>query len=340
MRHGSGADAPAWVPDIRFSVGLDGLGLWLFELTALLMVTSVLISWRAIEERPALFYGMLLLLEFGCLGVFCARDIILFYVFFEFTLIPLFFLIGIWGSEERRYAAIKFFLFTLAGSMLTFLGLLAIVLWNYFRRRADRFDSAGCFAERVARQATRCRASAAGDLLGFAGRLCHQGPAVPPAHLAAAGSRASADGGQRLSGGHLAEDRHLRIPPFQHADVARCDGRMHALSVLVVRAGIIYGALVALAQTDIKRLIAYSSVSHLGFCMLGLFALNQLGVQGGALQMVNHGISTGALFALVGMMYERYHTREISQLSGLARCVPGWRSSCCSLLCRALGCRG
>ena len=114
-----------------FSVGLDGLGLWLFLLSAVLMVTAVLVSWTAIKERVGLFYGMLLLLEFGCLGVFTARDIILFYVFFEFTLIPLFFLIGIWGSEDRRYAAIKFFLFTLAGSMLTFLGLLAIVLFDY-----------------------------------------------------------------------------------------------------------------------------------------------------------------------------------------------------------------
>ncbi len=124
----TGGGAPV---DIRFNVGLDGLGVWLFGLSALLFVTSVLVSWEAITDRAPLFYAMLLLLEFGCLGVFVARDIILFYVFFEFTLIPLFFLIGIWGHEERRHAAVKFFLFTLAGSMLTFLGLLAIVLWDY-----------------------------------------------------------------------------------------------------------------------------------------------------------------------------------------------------------------
>jgi len=127
----------AWMPlgspvDIRFSLGLDGLSVWLYALSALLLVTSVLVSWNAISQRPALFYGMLLLLQTGCLGVFAARDILLFYVFFEFTLIPLFFLIGIWGSDQRRYAAIKFFLFTLAGSVLTLLGLLAIVIWNYF----------------------------------------------------------------------------------------------------------------------------------------------------------------------------------------------------------------
>jgi NADH-quinone oxidoreductase subunit M len=130
--------------DIRWSVGLDGLGVWMFGLSALLFVTAVLVSWESIEERAPLFYAMLLLLEFGCLGVFTARDIILFYIFFEFTLIPLFFLIGIWGSEDRRYAAVKFFLFTLAGSLLTFLGLLAIVLWDYqpCGRRTLRFSIA------------------------------------------------------------------------------------------------------------------------------------------------------------------------------------------------------
>src|SRR5262245_50806193 len=121
-------DSPLF--DIHYAVGLDGLGLWLFALSALLMVTAVLVSWEAIQDRAPLFYGMLLILEFGCLGVFSARDIILFYVFFEFTLIPLFFMIGIWGSEERRYAAVKFFVFTLAGSVLTFVGLLAIIWWD------------------------------------------------------------------------------------------------------------------------------------------------------------------------------------------------------------------
>ncbi len=125
--------------DVKFSVGLDGLGVWMFGLSAILMVTAVLVSWQAIKEREALFYGMLLLLEFGCLGVFTARDLLLFYIFFEFTLIPLFFLIGIWGSEDRRYAAIKFFLFTLAGSMLTFLGLLAIVVWDYQQQGHQQF---------------------------------------------------------------------------------------------------------------------------------------------------------------------------------------------------------
>ena len=134
----SGESAGAF--NVRLNLGLDGLGLWMYGLSALLMVTAVLVSWEAISDRPALFYSMLLLLEAGCLGVFAARDIILFYVFFEFTLIPLFFLIGIWGSEDRRYAAVKFFLFTLAGSVLTFLGLLAIVVWDSKTSGALRFS--------------------------------------------------------------------------------------------------------------------------------------------------------------------------------------------------------
>ncbi len=220
------------------------------------------------------------------LGVFAARDIILFYIFFEFTLIPLFFLIGIWGSEERRYAAIKFFLFTLAGSLLTFLGLLAIVLWDYQHSATGDAD-----VSRFPRSPPGCAApsddyrtvSATADLPGPVRRLRDQGAAVSAAHLAAAGPRAGADGRQRDPGRHPAEDRHLRLPAVQPADAARrhrrCACRGSCGSSV---AGIIYGALVALAQTDMKRLIAYSSVSHLGFCMLGLFALNPLGVQGGA----------------------------------------------------------
>ena len=182
--------------DIRFSVALDGLSLWLFGLTALLMVVAVLVSWEAIDEQASLYYRLLLILETGMLGVFVARDIILFYVFFEFTLIPLFFLIGIWGSEERRYAAMKFFLFTLAGSVLTFLGLLAIVLWDYYHPIGD--PAAWQMTFSIPELTASLAASADGpggadlDLPGAVRRLCHQGAAVPAAHLAAAGPRRGA----------------------------------------------------------------------------------------------------------------------------------------------------
>ncbi len=308
--------------DIRFSVGLDGLGLWMFGLSALLFVTAVLISWEAIDDRAPLFYAMLLLLEFGCLGVFTARDIILFYVFFELTLVPLFFLIGIWGSEERRYAAIKFFLFTLAGSLLTFLGLVAIVIWDY------QHAGAGVFRFSIAALTASLQQHPLPlnlQLLIFAALFAGFAIKVPlfPLHtwLPLAHVQAPAAGSVILAGILLKIGVYgflrFNLPMLPEATALA----MPWMLWLAV-AGIIYGALVALAQSDLKKLIAYSSVSHLGFCMLGLFALNPTGVQGSVLQMVNHGISTGGLFAVVGMIYERYHTRQIADLGGLARSAP------------------
>jgi NADH-quinone oxidoreductase subunit M len=308
--------------EIHFNIGLDGLGVWMFGLSALLFVTSVLVSWEAIKDREALFYGMLLLLEFGCLGVFTARDLILFYVFFEFTLIPLFFLIGIWGSEERRYAAIKFFLFTLAGSLLTFLGLLAIVLWDYQKSGAGslRFSIPELTASLSAHPMP-------GDMQLWVFLALFAGFAIkvplfpvhtwlPLAHVQAPTAGSVILAGILLKIGVYGFVR-FSISMLPEAAVV-CMPWIVGLAV----AGIIYGALVALAQGDMKRLIAYSSVSHLGYCMLGLFSLNVLGANGGLLQMVNHGLSTGGLFACVGMLYERYHTREIKQLGGLARRLP------------------
>jgi NADH-quinone oxidoreductase subunit M len=316
-----------WLPessgiDVRISLGLDGLNLWLFDLTALLIFTSVLVSWRAIDDSPALFYAMLLLLEAGCLGVFVARDIILFYVFFEFTLIPLYLLIGIWGSEERRYAAIKFFLYTLAGSLLTFLGLVTIVLWVFFVSSPPQltFSIPALTDELTAHplDPTLQRWVFLALFAGFAIKvpLFPLHTWLPLAHVQAPTAGSVILAGVLLKIGTYGFVR-FSLPMLPEATAA-CMPWLVWLSV----AGIIYGALVSLAQTDIKRLIAYSSVSHLGFCMLGVFALNQLGAQGALLQMVNHGISTGALFAIVGMLYERYHTRAIGSLGGLARQVP------------------
>lgn len=310
------------VLDIRFSLALDGLGLWIFGLSALLMVTAVLVSWEAIKEREALFFGMLLLLEFGCLGVFTARDLILFYVFFEFTLIPLFFLIGIWGSEDRKYAASKFFLYTLAGSLLTFLGLLVIVIWCYQQEGVGRFVfSIPELTATLANAPLPFPWQLAVFLALFAGfaikvPLFPLHTWLPLAHVQAPTAGSVILAGVLLKIGVYGFLR-FSVPMLPDAAVA-CMPYLLWLSVI----GIIYGALVALAQGDMKRLIAYSSVSHLGYCTLGLFALNPLGVQGSVLQMVNHGLSTGGLFAVIGMLYERYHTREIKQLGGLARQTP------------------
>jgi NADH-quinone oxidoreductase subunit M len=319
-----GAGSPI---NIEFSVGLDGLSIWMFGLAALLTVTSVLISWESIKERPAAFYAMLLLLETGMLGVFAARDIILFYIFFEFTLIPLFFLIGIWGSEERRHAAIKFFLFTFAGSVLTFLGLLTIVLWN----RATSADHTFTFsipkltAALAAHPLPIDAAHGYLQLLVFLALFAGFAIKVPlfPLHtwLPLAHTQAPAAGSVLLAGVLLKIGCYgfLRFNlPMLPAAAAICLPWLMWLSVI----GIVYGALLALAQKDMKRLIACSSVSHMGFVMLGIFAVNSVGLQGGVLQMINHGISTGALFALIGMLYDRYHTRQIADLGGLAKRLP------------------
>ncbi len=306
--------------DIRFSIGLDGLSLWFFGLTALLSVVAVLVSWEAIEKQAGVYYCVLLLLETGMLGVFVARDIILFYVFFEFTLLPLFFLIGIWGSNQRRYAAIKFFLFTLAGSVLTFLGLLGIVLWNYHHTGSLVFSIPDLTLATAWHpidpilQMILFLALFAGFAIKVPLFPLHTW--LPLAHVEAPTAGSVILAGVLLKVGTYGFVR-FAVPMLPDAVASS----MPWLLWLCV-AGIVYGALVALAQYDIKRLVAYSSVSHMGFCMLGIFALNRLGTQGGVLQMINHGLSTGGLFAVVGMLYERYHTRKINDLGGLARRLP------------------
>jgi NADH-quinone oxidoreductase subunit M len=316
-----------WLPetsgvDLQFSVGIDGLSLWLYGLSTILMLTAILVSWEAITERRPLFYAMLLLLESGCLGVFAARDLLLFYVFFEFTLIPLFFLIGIWGSEERRFAATKFFLYTLTGSLITFVGLLTIVAYA----ASATVDGTVSFSIPYLTAALRDSPMPIGmQKIVFAALFAGFAIKVPlfPLHtwLPLAHVQAPTAGSVFLAGILLKIGTYgflrFNIPMLPDATLALAPVLLW-LSVI----GIIYGALVALVQTDIKRLIAYSSVSHLGFVVLGLFALNAIAVQGATLQMVNHGISTGALFAIVGMLYERYHTRSIDRFGGLAKKLP------------------
>ena len=312
--------------DVRFSVALDGLNLWLFALTSLLSVVAVLVGWEAIDRQALLYYRLLLILETGMLGVFVARDIILFYVFFEFTLIPLFFLIGIWGYEQRRYAAVKFFLFTFAGSVLTFLGLLSIVLWVYYHPVGDPAAWKMTFSIPRLTEALRIEpmdptvqiAVFLALFVGFAVKvpLFPLHTWLPLAHVEAPTA------GSVILAGVLLKVGVYGFARFNIAMLPAATATLMPGLLWISLAGVIYGALVALAQADIKRLIAYSSVSHLGFCMLGLFSVNRLGVEGGVLQMVNHGLSTGGLFAVVGMLYERYHTRQIADLGGLTRRLP------------------
>jgi len=311
--------------DVRLALGLDGLSLWMFGLSALLSLTAVLVSWDAITERAAGFYALLLVLESAMLGVFAARDVILFYVFFEFTLVPLFFLIGIWGHEERRRAAVKFFIYTLAGSVLTFLGLLAIVLWNASHTGTVTFDI------EALTDATRIRPlpmTADGgylQMLVFLALLAGFAVKVPivPLHtwLPLAHVEAPTGGSVDLAGVLLKIGIYgflrFSMPMLPDATAAAAPW-LFALGAV----GIVYGALVALVQTDLKRLIAYSSVSHMGYVVMGLFALEPVATEGANLQLINHGLSSAGLFALVGMLYERFHTRSIANLGGVATVAP------------------
>ena len=304
-----------------FLFGIDGISLALMLLTTLLTVSCVLISWESISDRAAGFYACLLLLEAGLIGVFSAFDLILFYVFFEFTLVPLFFLIGIWGGPQRRYAAVKFFLYTFVGSLVTLVGLVRLVLMA---------SSAGLtvptsipalahwLAEHPLAEQHAGRA-----VPGDQRRLHGEGAGLPAAHMVAARACRAPTAGSVLLAGVLLEAGHVRHFATVPADVSvRVRERWHSADGGLGVAGIIYGSLCALAQRDIKKLVAYSSVAHLGFCVLGLFALNAAGISGGVLQMINHGLSTGALFLLVGMVYDRYHTRQLDDLGGLAARLP------------------
>jgi NADH-quinone oxidoreductase subunit M len=304
-----------------FVLGLDGIGLSLVLLTTVLTVSCVLISWDAIRERAAGFYACLLLLEAGLIGVFCAFDLVLFYVFFEFTLVPLFFLIGIWGGPQRRYAAVKFFLYTLAGSLVTLVGLVALVLTTRTAGLGTPCSIPDLAAWLAANpldpnwQRVLFLLIAAGFMVKVPVFPLHTW--LPLAHVEAPTAGSVLLAGVLLKLGTFG---FLRLCLPMLPDACRTVG-IPLFAVLAV-IGIIYGSLCALAQRDIKKLVAYSSVAHLGFCMLGLFALNSAGISGGVLQMINHGLSTGGLFLLVGMIYDRYHTRQLDDLEGLAARLP------------------
>jgi NADH-quinone oxidoreductase subunit M len=315
---------------IQFFIGLDGLNVWLVALTSFLMLPSILIGWDAIQERTNEYYAWLLLLQTAMTGVFLAFDLILFYVFFELTLVPLFFLIGIWGGPMRREAARKFFLFTLTGSLITLLGAIAVVIiCQQHRGTAGGVGSMFAIPDLVRTvqgflDSGQAESFYGRDIqtmiflalaLGFAIKV-----PIFPLHtwLPLAHTEAPTAGSVLLAGVLLKLGTYgflrLCLPLTPDAALAVGVPLIGTLAAI----GVIYGAMCAYAQTDIKKLVAYSSVSHLGLCMLGLFALNVSGLSGGLLQMINHGLSTGGLFLLVGMLYDRYHTREMADYSGMA----------------------
>jgi NADH-quinone oxidoreductase subunit M len=316
-------------PNIRFAFGLDGLSVWLFALTSLLMITSIFASWESITERASAHYGLMLALQTGLLGLFSSLDVVLFYIFFEFTLIPLFFLIGLYGGPERRRASVTFFLYTLAGSLLTLLGVIALVLVNYQHNPAHvlTFSIPELTEGLAALDWPEWRGTSWNSpqilifLLLFAGfaikvPLFPFHTWLPLAHVEAPTA------GSILLAGVLLKVGGYGLLRFNLGMTPVGAQALFPLLATIAVIGIIYGALTALAQSDIKRLVAYSSVSHMGFVALGMFSCSPTGLDGSVIQMVNHGLTTGALFACVGVVYERYHTREMSDLSGLWKRMP------------------
>ena len=315
-----------WLPQfgISYYVAVDGLSLLLIVLTGFIMPIATLASFRthALHERgrQKLYYAFLLLLEWAMIGVFVAQDLVIFYIFWEITLVPMYFMVGIWGSENRVYAAVKFFLYTMAGSILMLLAILYVG------------SHAGTFAlpEIVARVQNGTLTFPFDGLfstqsflfLGFLIAFAIKVPMwplhswLPDAHVQAPTAGSIILAGVMLKLGAYGIIRFC-LPMFPEATVAWAP----VMGVLAVIA-IIYGAWVSYAQTDMKKLVAYSSVSHMGFVVLGIFALTPQGISGAILQMVNHGVSTGGLFLLVGMLYERRHTKEMSAFGGIWKVMP------------------
>jgi len=297
--------------NIGYHMGIDGLSILLVLLTAFLTPISILSTWTAVEDRVRDFMIFFLLLEVGMTGVFLAQDLFLFYVFWEFTLVPMYFLIGIWGGPQRMYAAVKFFLYTMAGSLLMLLAILWLGIYQHTFSVPELVAKGGIPAD-----------IQMWLFLAFAAAFAIKVPMwplhswLPDAHVQAPTAGSVILAGVLLKMGTYGFVR-FNIPLFPEAAIKAAPW-MALLAVI----GIIYGAAVSYAQQDVKKLVAYSSVSHLGFVILGLFALNPQGIQGGILQMVNHGLSTGALFILVGMIYERRHTRDMDAFGGLWKVMP------------------
>ncbi|HJR07322.1 MAG TPA: NADH-quinone oxidoreductase subunit M [Pyrinomonadaceae bacterium] len=316
----------AWIGAIgaRYHVGVDGISLWLVILTTLLVPISIISSWHAVERRPLAFYTFILLLESAMLGVFVSLDLLVFYLFFEASLVPMFFLIGVWGGERRIYAAAKFFIFTAIGSLLMLVGIIALY---YIHANPDQAGF-GTFDYVTLLESLRNGKLKLGEdaqfwlFLAFAIAFAIKVPLFPfHTWLPDAHTEAPTAGSVILAGVLLKMGTYglMRFNLVLFPDASR---KFAWLMITLAVIGIIYGALVAMVQPDVKRLVAYSSVSHMGFVMLGLFSFTEQGMQGSLYQMLNHGVSTGALFLLVGMIYERRHTRMISEFGGLAKPMP------------------
>ena len=308
----------AWIPafGVSYAVGVDGISLLLIVLTGFLTPLALLCSWESIHKKTRAFCMFILLLEAAMIGVFVSLDLFLFYVFWDAMLIPMYFLIGIWGYDRRIYASIKFLLYTMAGSVLMLLAILYLAVLHYQQTSSYSFDLLKLYGLSIPVGVQVWL------FLAFALAFCIKVPLfpfhtwLPDAHVQAPTAGSVILAGVLLKMGTYGLLR-FAFPLFPEA-AAQFAPYIGTLAVI----GIIYGALVAMIQPDMKKLVAYSSVSHLGFVVLGLVAMNTQGVQGAVYQMLNHGISTGGLFLIVGMLSDRRHTRLISEFGGLKKVTP------------------
>jgi NADH-quinone oxidoreductase subunit M len=310
----------SWIPSIgaTYHIGIDGFGLLLVMLTTLVGFIAILSSWNAVNHRLKEYYAWFLVLQTGMLGVFMALDLLLFFVFWEIVLVPMYFIIAIWGGPRRSYAAIKFVIYTLIGSVLMFLGILTLYYQHSIQFQTLSFDFADLM--RLQLSPTLQWWAFWAFFAGFAVKVpmwpLHTW--LPDAHVEAPTAGSVILASVLLKMGTYG---FLRFSLPLLPDAARNATVVNVVAILSI-IGIVYGALASLMQKDWKKLVAYSSVSHLGFCTLGIFALNPAGISGSMIQQINHGISTGMLFLIVGIVYERRHTREISEYGGLMRVMP------------------
>jgi NADH-quinone oxidoreductase subunit M len=320
-------ESVAWMRAADFQInhhlGIDGISLFLVILTTFITPLAILSSWKSIARRVKPFMMCLLALETGMVGVFCALDLVLFYVFWEVMLIPMYFLIGIWGGERRVYAAVKFILYTMAGSLL----MLVAILYLFVANGGASFDLLQITQRLVDGSLQLSGAQEFWLFMAFLIAFAIKVPMfpfhtwLPDAHVEAPTAGSVILAGVLLKMGTYGLLRFC-LPLFPNAAIEAAP----YLSVLAL-IGIIYGALVAMVQPDLKKLVAYSSVSHMGLVVLGIFAFTTQGLQGSTIQMLNHGLSTGALFLLVGMLYDRRHTRMISDFGGIAHVSPVYASA-------------
>jgi NADH-quinone oxidoreductase subunit M len=310
----------SWIPTLgaTYHLGIDGLGLLLVMLTTAIGVIAILSSWNAIQDRLKEYYSFFLLLQTGMLGVFMARDFLLFFVFWETVLVPMYFIIAIWGGARRGYASIKFMIYTLIGSVLMLLGILMLYFQHYTQFQTYSFDIADLMRLQLTDSLQWWIFWA--FFLGFAVKVpmfpFHTW--LPDAHTEAPTAGSVVLASVLLKMGTYGFLR-FSLPLLPRAAI---NPTVVTIVAVLSMIGIVYGALACLMQKDWKKLVAYSSVSHMGFCTLGIIALNPAGIAGSIIQQVNHGISTGMLFLIVGIVYERRHTREISEYGGLIKVMP------------------